>query len=75
MAEAMRGKGLRLEEHCRRRVNQHLEAVLDEPVLDDESARWARAAAQAIDEELYRNLEDVLELWQKPPLQLEGGVR
>ena len=74
MAEEMRGKVLRLEEHCRRRVDQHLEALLGEQELDEEIPRRARSAAQAIDQELYRHLEEVLELWQRPPLRLEGGA-
>ena len=75
MAEAMRGKVLSLDEHCRRRVNQRLEVLLGEQDLDEEVARRARAASQAIDQELYRHLEEVLELWQHPPLQLEGAAR
>ena len=72
MAEEMRGNVLRLEEHCRRRVNQHLEALLGEQDPDEETTIRAQAAAQAIDQELYRHLDEVLELWQRPPARLQG---
>ena len=56
---------LSLEDHCRRRVDRHLEELLVEPYVDQDPVRQARAVAEAIDQEFHAHLEHVLAAWQE----------
>jgi hypothetical protein len=59
---------LDLEEHCRHRVDRHLEELLGD---DEEGALRARVVQEAVDAAFYDHVERVLALWQEPRW---GGV-
>ena len=72
MAEEI-GTLVRLDQHCRRRVAAHLEQLAEQDLSEGRALR-ARVAADAIDQELHRHIEQVLEFWRHPPLwRLQDG--
>jgi hypothetical protein len=59
---------LSLQDHCRRRVELHVEDQLAELAVGFDDSAPARLTAVPVDEELLRHIEEALELWQR-----EGG--
>jgi hypothetical protein len=55
-------------DHCRRRVELHVEDQELPFDFDDSARRGARVAADATEAVLYEHIERALELWQR-----EGG--
>ncbi len=59
---------LDLTDHCRRRVELHVEGQELLSDFDDPAPRGARVSEDATDSALYEHIERALELWQR-----EGG--
>jgi hypothetical protein len=57
---------LSLHDHCRRRAELYVEDQLAELAVGFDDSAPARLAAAAVDAELFRHIEQVLELWQQP---------